>query len=164
MINDDSNRGNTNQPGRKPISPKSHTYSPSSSYNYNHGNNYNGNGYNSGYNNYNGQSQHPRRRTFKPMNLNDKIVKQNDIIIKLLKEIRDRLPAPVGSETGENEETFERDNRAEFVDHNSENHGDEEVSMEEHSSEDDHSPENVCDAEYEQEGSEDEFDEMNPKQ
>ena len=157
MINDESTRGNTNQPGRKPMSPKGHTYSPSSSYNYNHGNNYNGNGYNSNYNNnYNGQSQHPRRRTFKPLNYNEKIAKQNDIIIKLLKEIRDRLPAPVGSELIDNDEVFERDNRAELTDNNSENMGDEEVIME-------NSSEGNCETEFDQENPQDEFDDMNRK-
>lgn len=172
MINNDESRGNTNQPGRRPTSPKSHTYSPSSSYNYNHSNNYSGNGYNSNYNNYNGQSQHPRRRTFKPLNYSDKIVKQNDMIIKLLKEIRDRLPAPIGSVTGENDEAFEREDRTELMDSNNENTVDEEGMMEhssednmEHPSEDNmgHPSEDNCDTEFEQENSPDEFDEMNRK-
>jgi hypothetical protein len=66
----------------------------------------NGN-YSPGSNNYgsSGQSsfhagnQHPRRRNdrFKRESLNnsDRLLKQNDTIIQLLKEIRDRLPPPL---------------------------------------------------------------------
>jgi hypothetical protein len=47
---------------------------------------------------YNAMNQQPRRRTdrFKreALNYNERIVHQNDIIIRLLKEIRDRLPPP----------------------------------------------------------------------
>jgi len=56
--------------------------------------------------------QNPRRRTdrFKreSINLNDKVVKQNDIIIRLLKDIRDRLPPPsyVQSETAAPDSSF----------------------------------------------------------
>jgi hypothetical protein len=63
--------------------------SPSANYNYNSGNGYSG------------QQQHPRRRVdrFKreTINYSERIMHQNDLIIKLLKEIRDRLPAPAVS-------------------------------------------------------------------
>jgi hypothetical protein len=92
---DDSQRpGMMNNIGNRKMGPikypekypeKSANYSPSASYNYSPGAGYNG-------------IQHPRRRTdrFKreSLNQNDRVVKQNDIIIRLLKEIRDRLPPP----------------------------------------------------------------------
>lgn len=66
---------------------KGPNYSPSASYNYN---NRNSGGYQ--------QQQQVRRRNDRyrrnVYNFNDKIVKQNDLIIRLLKEIRDRLPEP----------------------------------------------------------------------
>lgn len=72
---------------------KSHSkpnYSPSASFNYNGGN----------YQNQSAQSPSSRRRPDRNgkrhvnNNQNDRLVKQNDIIIRLLKEIRDRLPEP----------------------------------------------------------------------
>lgn len=78
-----------NYSGRKPSvhkygDNKGRNYSPSASYNYQ-----NTQGRGQGY------QQHPRRRIdrFKRENMNfsDKLVKQNDIIIRLLKEIRDSL-------------------------------------------------------------------------
>ncbi|HUI93904.1 MAG TPA: hypothetical protein VLX68_16795 [Chitinivibrionales bacterium] len=95
MNNDDSQRGNVLNPGNnrgmgQPKYPeKMPNYSPSTAFNYSPATGFNGGG------------QHPRRRNdrFKqPMGMNDRIVKQNDIIIRLLKEIRDRLPAPAYSE------------------------------------------------------------------
>jgi hypothetical protein len=87
MNNDDFNRGPQTQPSRKPFSPNRYGNSGGGfNYNYNQSNSFNG------------QQQHPRRRTdrFKreSLNTNDKIFRQNDIIIRLLKEIRDRLPPP----------------------------------------------------------------------
>ena len=86
---------------------KGKNYSPSASYNYQ---NSQGRGQGQGY------QQHPRRRIdrYKRENINfsDKLVKQNDIIIKLLKEIRDNLvgtASPVGevetAEVNEQEKT-----------------------------------------------------------
>jgi hypothetical protein len=79
-----NNIGNSKM-GHMKYPEKSANYSPSASYNYSPGAGYNG-------------VQHPRRRTdrFKRevMNQSDRTVKQNDIIIRLLKEIRDRLPPP----------------------------------------------------------------------
>ncbi len=101
MNGDDMSRG-MNQQNRKSNPPKyneKHSYSPSSNYSYNYNNGYNS-GNSSGFNN---QQQHSRggRRPdrFKSggghhSNSNERLLKQNDIIIKLLKEIRDRLPAP----------------------------------------------------------------------
>ena len=98
MSSDESSRGMPNYPNRKPGSSnyngKSHGYNSNSNYSY--GNSmYNGNS-GSGYNGQ--QQQHPRRRVdrFKreSISYNERIVKQNDTIIRLLKEIRDRLPAP----------------------------------------------------------------------
>jgi len=107
MYNDDSARDNMNM--RKPggqgkYGDKGGGYSPSHSFGHGSGGyNNNGNYNNSGnYNNaggYNSQHQNnPRRRVdrFKrdTYNHSERLVKQNDIIIRLLKEIRDRLPAP----------------------------------------------------------------------
>jgi hypothetical protein len=85
-------RGNMgmDQGNRRPQGGKYHgNYSPSTSYNYSPGGG--GGGY---------QGQMPRRRAdrFKRevINGSDRQLRQNDIIIKLLKEIRDRLPAPQG--------------------------------------------------------------------
>ena len=71
---------------------KNGNYSPSTSFNYNTSNNNNNNRPASGFNNQN-QSQHPRRRTDRykreTINYSERIVHQNDLMIKLLKEIRD---------------------------------------------------------------------------
>jgi hypothetical protein len=91
MMNaDESPRSMPYQQVRKPYQSKyqdnRYNSSPSTSYNYNSGNGYAG------------QQQHPRRRVdrFKreAINYSERIMKQNDLIIRLLKEIRDRLPAP----------------------------------------------------------------------
>ncbi len=113
MNGDEMSRG-MNQQNRKPSLPK-HSYSPSSNYGYNYSNGYNS-GNNSGYN---GQQQNQRRRPdhrFKSgsnghhTNYSERLVKQNDIIINLLKEIRDRLPAPpVDSTNVADQEYFEQD-------------------------------------------------------
>ena len=95
MNTDDSQRGNTAGPGNRnmglPKYPeKMDNYSPSTAFNYSPGTGFTG-----------GQ-QHPRHRNdrFKreSPSMTDRIVKQNDIIIRLLKEIRDRLPGPVYQE------------------------------------------------------------------
>lgn len=96
MNSDDSSRGNSSYTNRKPATPKyekNHVYSPSTNYNYNstqpnHGNQSFGN-----------QPQGQRRKPvpFKrdsSGSSTDKLVKQNDIIIRLLKEIKERLPLP----------------------------------------------------------------------
>jgi hypothetical protein len=66
---------------------KNPNYSPSISYNYSPQSGYNGN-----------TQMHPRRRNDRfrreSLNSNERIIRQNDIIIRLLKEIRDRLPEP----------------------------------------------------------------------
>ena len=85
----DNGTGNIGNAGNRNYSPQKYpekmpNYSPSTSYNYGH------------HGGYSGMQQHPRRRAdrFKreSLNLNDKVVRQNDVIIRLLKEIRDRLP------------------------------------------------------------------------
>jgi hypothetical protein len=91
------------QQTRKPYQSKyqdNRYTSPSANYNYNSGNGYAG------------QQQHPRRRVdrFKreTINYSERIMHQNDLIIRLLKEIRDRLPAPAVSvtvDTGETDQT-----------------------------------------------------------
>jgi len=89
MNSDETPRGMPYQQGRKPIPSKyqDSRYSPSSNYNYNSNNSF-------------PSSQHPRRRfdRFKRdttgNNNNDRLMRQNDLIIRLLKEIRDRLPPP----------------------------------------------------------------------
>jgi hypothetical protein len=91
----DNGTGNIGNAGNRNYSPQKYpekmpNYSPSTSYNYGH------------HGGYGGMQQHPRRRAdrFKreSLNLNDKVVKQNDLIIRLLKEIRDRLPLPPNQE------------------------------------------------------------------
>jgi hypothetical protein len=83
------NTGNRNF-GPPKYPEKMPNYSPSTSYNYGH------------HGGYNAMQQHPRRRAdrFKreTINQSDKLVKQNDLIIRLLKEIRDRLPPPPNQE------------------------------------------------------------------
>ncbi len=91
MITDDSQRAAmSNMGNRKMGQPKypekMPNYSPSTSYNYSPATGFNG-------------GQHPRHRNdrFKREsggNMSDRIVKQNDLIIRILKEIRDRLPPP----------------------------------------------------------------------
>ena len=90
MISDDSQRmGMSDIGNRKMNQPKypekMPNYSPSTSYNYSPAAGFNG-------------GQNPRRRNdrFKreSLNMSDRTVKQNDLIIRLLKEIRDRLPPP----------------------------------------------------------------------
>jgi hypothetical protein len=93
MGHDDSQRVNGN---RRSLSQKfaeaSGNYSPSTSYNYSPGS--------GGYQQAQHQSHHPRRRSdrFKRESINqyDRLAKQNDVIIRLLKEIRDRLPRSAG--------------------------------------------------------------------
>jgi hypothetical protein len=91
MNTDDSQRGGMQSVGNRKLSPQKYpekmpNYSPSTSYNY------------SPATGVTGGQQHPRRRNdrFKreSLNLSDKVVKQNDMIIRLLREIRDRLPPP----------------------------------------------------------------------
>jgi hypothetical protein len=91
MTNDDVPRGMPYQQGRKPLPPGKYQdtrYSPSTSYNYNYNSN-------SAY----PSQQHLRRKMdnrFKRDNSNggERLMRQNDLIIRLLKEIRDRLPPP----------------------------------------------------------------------
>lgn len=112
MNSDDSMRNTHYSSNRKPGMSKSQGYSPSMNYNYNgnqtqHGNHGNssshGNHSNHGNSNYNSQQNPRRKQPFKRdnhgSNNNDRLFKQNDIIIRLLKEIRDRLPAPPVTET-----------------------------------------------------------------
>lgn len=87
MNSDDVPRSMPFQQGRKPL-PLNTRSSPSPSYNYNYNTN-------SGFS----SQQHMRRKIgggFKRDNGNgnDRIMRQNDLIIRLLKEIRDRLPPP----------------------------------------------------------------------
>jgi len=102
MSSDDSFRNSQYSPNRK-SNNKSQGYSPSANYNFNssqtmHGNHNNNHGNHSNHGNNNfGSSQQQRRKNtnFKQRDnhgSNDRIIKQNDIIIRLLKEIRDRLP------------------------------------------------------------------------
>jgi hypothetical protein len=95
MNNDDSPRGNSANSGSRNMGTQKYpekmpNYSPSTAFNYSPGTGING-----------GQL-HPRHRNdrFKreSPSMSDRIVKQNDIIIRLLKEIRDRLPAPAFQE------------------------------------------------------------------
>lgn len=90
MPHGDESQRNFNQ-NRGNFGERSQNYSPSVSYNYNPGGTQT-------------NQQHPRRRTDRYKrdmhNFNDRIVKQNNTIIKLLKEISDKLSAgnPQGNE------------------------------------------------------------------
>lgn len=171
MINDESPRGMNNQPNRKSNFPKysdkNYTYSPSTNYNYNHGANYSGNGYNG--NGYNGQ--HPRRRNDRykreTVNSSERIVKQNDLIIKLLKEIRDRLPAPPVTETtSENELSNYENGINETLDSTNEEISDETDVVMEHSESEDEADvvmeqsEPADDSEFDEDDSQASCDEM----
>ena len=94
MNSDESSRNMHYSPNRKPIPQK--VYSPSTNYNYNGNQSQHGN--HGGHGNPNYGNQHPRRKPnqFKRdgHGFNDRLFKQNDMIIRLLKEIRDRLPEP----------------------------------------------------------------------
>ncbi|MBD3315206.1 MAG: hypothetical protein GF344_05420 [Chitinivibrionales bacterium] len=107
MSNADPQRGNGNR--TRPNSPsfkdnKSPNYSPSASYNYNPSGQVN---YQTPQQNNQNQHQpqHSRRRNDRHKKENstmtDRLAKQNDVIIRLLKEIRDRLPQP-GQGGGQN--------------------------------------------------------------
>jgi hypothetical protein len=80
---------------------KNPNYSPSISYNYSPQAGYNGN-----------SQMHPRRRNDRfrreSLNSNERVIRQNDIIIRLLKEIRDRLPEPHYSPRIEQQEPAEQ--------------------------------------------------------
>jgi hypothetical protein len=117
MNNDDSQRMNMQNPGmRKPMAgkypSKTPNYSPSTSFNYSPQSGYNGNG-----------PTQPRRRVDRfrreTLNTSERTLRQNDIIIRLLKEIRDRLPEPPNMERKntvgaleEMGETWEREENA----------------------------------------------------
>lgn len=129
MSSDDSLRGSHYSQNRKPGMSKGQGYSPSMNYNYNNGNQTQHGSHGNHSTSYNNQ-QHQRRKpgsgSFKREGsggANDRLVKQNDIIIRLLKEIRDRLPAPTVID-GENED------KEQFVDTSSTNQ-DEEIPAEE---------------------------------
>ena len=90
MLKDDVTRVMHNNMNRK-TSPQRYSekvYSPSVDYNLNQGNHNNSN-------HNNGQPYSRRRNNSRPKkngyNFNERFVKQNDIIIKLLKEIRDHM-------------------------------------------------------------------------
>jgi hypothetical protein len=120
MNSDESPRNMQYPSNRKPLPPKNQVYSPSSSYNYNGGQSQHGGNHGNHGNQPYGNQQHQRR---KPMpfkrdsmhgagsssggsSASDKLSRQNDIIIRLLKEIRDRLPAPpVSTVVAESSET-----------------------------------------------------------
>jgi len=96
MNTDDGQRMNMQNHGmRKPMAQKypekNPNYSPSTSYNYSPQTGYNGG------NSQTFQRRRPGQDRFRrdaSPNPNDKLLRQNDIIIRLLKEIRDRLPPP----------------------------------------------------------------------
>jgi hypothetical protein len=137
MSSDDSLRGMNNHQNRKAYPPKFNekpSYSPSSSFNYN--GNYNS-GNSSGYNNQ--QSQGVRRRPENRFgktgggghhsNSNDRLVKQNDIIIRLLKEIRDRLPEPLNGATVSSDSDYDEQDH---INQSASDHAGEQDSMDEH--------------------------------
>ena len=108
MNNEESPRNPPFQQGRRPPaagrnyeSRENRGFSNENRYGQNSGSGYN-KGYNSGYSNNSGsfgagqRPHHNKVDRFKrdPVNYSEKLTRQNDLIIKLLKEIRDRLPAP----------------------------------------------------------------------
>jgi hypothetical protein len=116
MNNDDSQRMNMQNPAmRKPMSTKysekKPNYSPSTSYNYSPQTGHTGS-----------SPMNPRRRVDnfrrETPNSSDRIFKQNDIIIRLLKEIRDRLPEPVNFDKKESAGVDECADGVEREDHN----------------------------------------------
>ncbi|MDO5575625.1 MAG: hypothetical protein Q4F84_00985, partial [Fibrobacter sp.] len=74
-------------------SNKNHSYSPSASYNYGNSSQY-------GSSMSQSSQHHSRNKPQRPgfnkgtSGKDDRLIKQNDMIIRLLKEIRDRLPEP----------------------------------------------------------------------
>ncbi len=108
MTNEEASRNTYYAQNRKPISPKSQVYSPSVNYNYNGNQSQHGNPTGHGNASYHNQ-QHPKRKSnqFKRdiHGFYDRICKQNDTIIRLLKEIRDRLPKPPEPQAQINEQT-----------------------------------------------------------
>ena len=104
MNMDDGQRMSSQNHGmRKPMAQKypekNPNYSPSTSYNYSPQTGYNGN-----------SQMFQRRRPGPPDRFrrdapggNDRLLRQNDIIIRLLKEIRDRLPQPAFAPATETE-------------------------------------------------------------
>jgi hypothetical protein len=113
MNNEDAPRGAPYQ-GRRPYPSKFQDNRTGSSENrfgqgenrYGQNSNYSSYGYNKGSNpSYSAGQQHPHKKIDRfhrePVNYSEKLVKQNDLIIKLLKEIRDRLPPSAVSETPE---------------------------------------------------------------
>jgi hypothetical protein len=131
MNGDEMSRGMYQQ-NRRPSSPNKSYNSPSANYSYNNYNS-NGNG-NSGYNNGGHQQSykkpggggHSNHKFNKPHHgggggSSDKLlIKQNDQIIKLLKEIRDRLPAPAAGlpvPQAAPEQDFEEIDRGNYIDY-----------------------------------------------
>jgi hypothetical protein len=113
MNNEDAPRGAPYQQGRRPYPSKFQENRFGSQENrYGQGENRYGQSPSYGYNKggsapYAAGQQHPHKKVDRfrrePVNYSEKLVRQNDLIIKLLKEIRDRLPAPEvipGAETG----------------------------------------------------------------
>jgi hypothetical protein len=137
MNSDELSRGMNNHYARKPMpskyNDKNHnSYNPGQNYNY--GNqSYNGNSHYNVGNSFNNNQNNQRRRTdrFKRDNYNhnDRLIKQNDIIIRLLKEIRDRLPAPAAIEPEYFED--EQENQDQNIDSAECNSEDQEISEEE---------------------------------
>ncbi len=142
MNSDELSRGTNNHYTRKPIPSKYNDKSHNaygSGQNYSYGNqSFNGNSHFNGgnsFNNSHNNQQNQRRRTdrFKRDNYNhnDRLAKQNDIIIRLLKEIRDRLPAPAVIETEYLEDEQENLNQDQNIDSAECNSDDQEIPEEE---------------------------------
>ena len=107
MNTDDGQRMNMQNHGmRKPMAQKypekNPNYSPSTSYNYSPQTGYNGNSQ-MFQRRRPGQQGQDRFRSNPSSNSNERVLRQNDIIIRLLKEIRDRLPMPGSGATSEAE-------------------------------------------------------------
>ena len=128
-------RGTPYHQGRKPVAPKyqENRFSPSqgynsqgyNSYNYqNAGGNYQGGGYGAhqqrtgaaGSRRPPGPGQQDPRFRREQVNYSERIMKQNDLIIRILKEIRDRLPAPPVTATPSHDADVESVNHSAHID------------------------------------------------
>lgn len=139
-MNFDDSRGNQNYPHRRP-SPHKNSYSPNSVY---YGN--------SAHNNQQQQQQKKKHHSVhnKGNMSNDRLIKQNDAIIKLLKEIRDRLPAPAGTPVSDNGEDYIQRNNVHQEKVSSQTDDSDEVDTEDNDGEFDSADEDSFEVENEQ--------------
>ena len=108
-IADDAGNSIQRQPGGKgKFQEKQGNYSPSVSYNYNPGKSYNKPG---GHQSIRRRNEHQKRDNGNSQT--DRLIKQNDIIIRLLKEIKERLPEQNVTKVNPSEQKKVRENSPE---------------------------------------------------